>query len=63
MEEREILGVIIKLGDQLYSIRTKENGTVKRFGSDGVLLHFDENNEYDFEYTYWNELRLVNENK
>lgn len=51
-------GVIVRLGDKVYSERVKEYGVVKRIKNDGMLLHFDETDEFDFEYTYWDELSV-----
>lgn len=55
-EQFTLHGVTVSLGDTVYSERAEQNGIVKRIGKDGLLLHFDETDEFDFEYTYWNEI-------
>ena len=55
-EQCTLHGVTVCLNDTVYSERAEQNGTVKRIGRDGLLLHFDKKDEFDFEYTYWNEI-------
>lgn len=58
ISEKYIYGNVIRLGDELYSNRLESVGIVKRIAENGVLLHFNENNEFDYEFTYWDEINF-----
>lgn len=52
-------GLSLNLNSEIFSLRAKEIGIIKKIGEDGVVLQFDQSNKYDYEYTYFNELQII----